>query len=534
MKKDFVKYASIFVLMIFIWVGIGWVVQHLKKTNPQDPVGFEKAPEQQVVQDDGDDNGKAPFSEDVKFDESKINEENPFAKKMVVVYDSACREAKHPACDLEKLNQFLYMDFQETQDNIAFVNNQHKSYQEFAKTYDFTKPSPILFLSDAKVKEMKDGLNKALEKAKAEKNEQAIAQAQEVITNLTKEFSENNHKNGFYAISLSTWLIDEKNVCDKEDDWKAHKSCALAYVVTDPNCPADEYEACKPDLKENIEQVAGKRLFIKMLTKDQAKDLLKYNTKGTYPFMVIKQQKDAEPQFLTETMSLRNEMEQIDDTTFYATPSFLKTEWRDDSKICTPDVAKVSKEPNKYLSCQDASCAGKNSCEVETKNKLTMYTMGYCPYCKPVAKRLVEFKKKHPEATIDIVHLVQPTTVTPTNLDEIQSLHGASETVEGARQYCIGKEFGESQLLNYLATRFEDSNIKDESNLEKTYASTKIDKNKVEACMKIPATAKALAERANKAYQRGIQGTPTFMVNNKYTVMGGYNEMLQGYEQYNK
>jgi len=221
-------------------------------------VGFEKAPEQQVVQDDGDDNGKAPFSEDVKFDESKINEENPFAKKMVVVYDSACREAKHPACDLGKLNQFLYMDFQETQDNIAFVNNQHKSYQEFAKTYDFTKPSPILFLSDAKVKEMKDGLNQALEKAKLEKNEQAIAQAQEVIANLTKEFSENNHKNGFYAISLSTWLIDEKNVCQQYPYPKNNDS---------PQQPPDLLYVCKCVYEEGKKKGIEAPLFYKNCSK---------------------------------------------------------------------------------------------------------------------------------------------------------------------------------------------------------------------------------------------------------------------------
>lgn len=533
MTKDFVKHAWIFVIMILIWAISIWVLYQKKHINKQDPVGFEKAPQQQINEEENDDANKAPFSDDVPFDNTKINEENPFSKKMVVVYDSACVETKQAACDLEKLNQFLYMEFQETQDNIAYINNQHKNYQNLSKNYDFTKPSPILFLSDTKIKEIKDGLNKTLEKAKLEKNEQAITQIQKVIENYTKEFSENNHKNGFYTLSLSTWLIDEKNICDKEDDWEKYKTCALAYVITDPNCPADEYDACKPNLKEQIEQIAWQRLLVKILTKNTAKEWLKYNTKGTYPFMIVKQQKDAEPQFLTETMSLRDEMSSINETTFYATPSFLKTDWTDNSKLCSQDENQALKEPNKYISCKEETCKWKNVCEIEEKNKLTMYTMGYCPYCKSVAKKLIEFKKKHPEATIDVVHLVQSTTSIPTTLDEIQSLHWESETIEWARQYCIGKELGERQLLNYLATRFEDTNITDESNLEVTYLQTKIDKNKIENCMKIPATAKALAERSDKAYKRGIQWTPTFMVNNKYTVMGGYNEMLKWYEQHN-
>jgi hypothetical protein len=59
-----------------------------------------------------------------------------------------------------------------------------------------------------------------------------------------------------------------------------------------------------------------------------------------------------------------------------------------------------------------------------------MYTMGYCPYCKPVVVKLKEFKEKHPEVKIDIVHLMQANTQVPTQLSDLLSLHGENETVE--------------------------------------------------------------------------------------------------------
>lgn len=529
MKKNVLQY---FILAILLLV-LGVMVVKMQKPTVKDPVGTTKAPEQQLVEDNGDAD-KDPFSNTVKFDATKINEANPFAKDMVVVYDAACAEAKEDACDLEKLNQFLYMDFQAPQDQIAYINNQHPEYEQFKTQYDFTVPSPILFLSEKKVNTMKESISSFKTQMETDKNEEQLKIATETLANFEKEFPKENLKNGFYPLSLSTWLIDEKNVCDKETDWKEHKTCALAYLITDPNCPAEDYEACRPTVKAQVEEVAGKRLLIKELTKDQAGEYLKHNTKGTYPFLIIKQQKDATPQYLTETMLLRNEMIGIDSETYYATPSFLATDWSDTSKACTLDEAKVAQESAKYMSCKETACAGKNSCQAEEKNKLTMYTMGYCPYCKPVMKRLGEFKDKHPEATIDIVHLVQPITTAPTSLADLQSLHGDTETTEGARQFCINKEYGESTLIKYFATRFADTNITDESNLDASYKAANVEATKIDACMKLPATAKALADRANEAYKRGVQGTPTFLINNKEIVMGGYDEMLQGYEANNK
>ena len=166
-----------------------------------------------------------------------------------------------------------------------------------------------------------------------------------------------------------------------------------------------------------------------------------------------------------------------------------------------------------------------------------MYTMGYCPYCKPVVVKLKEFKEKHPEAKIDIVHLMQANTQVPTQLSDLLSLHGEKETVEWARQYCIAKELWEWTLIEYFTKRFKDTSIKDESNLQEAYKESGITNDmikKVDTCMELSSTIEELNNRAKEAFKKGIEWTPSYYINNKYKVMGGYNEMLKSYEQYNK
>lgn len=473
-----------------------------------------------------------------EFDEKLINPANPLGYDYVVVYDQACREAQDESCDLVKLNQFIWMEFQQPVEKIAYVNNKHKDFVEIAKKLDLNQGSPILFLSTKAIDALRKQIANIKKLEQFKNNPEAQEQFKKTEENLEKEFPKGKDRNGFYAISLSTWLIDKKNVCDKEDDWTKFDTCAVAYYIYDKDCPSEQFRACDKSVIEDTKKSIGKRFFLKALEKndEEAKDYLALNKQQTFPFLVLKFKDNRKaPNFFIETLKAREELVEVWKDTYYALPSFLKTEWKEGSKICTPDTQLLT-DTTKYQPCSNEECVNSKACIPEIKEKVDIYVMGYCPFCKDVLKQLKKFKKDNPKANIEITHLLQASTEMVENLNDLLSLHWPSEVVEDARQHCLKKEMGESKLFDYYELRFKDENVVDETNLKDVYAKlnfSESDIKKIDTCIALPLTAQELAEKANKAIDREVNATPTYIINNKTTVMGGYTQMKEAYEKAN-
>lgn len=535
-------------VIITIVVGLGVLfgayyllfVANKNKSNDT-PNGISKVVESPITEAPTNPNGN-PRNNPQIFDKESINKINPLTKEYFMVYDKACADSKDPVCDIETLFKFVTMEFGATDSQIAIINNEYKDYKELAKKFDFTKGSPILFIAQSIVETQKKQTKEMLKDEKIVANEDNKKMIEETLKNMDIIYPEWGAKNGYYSISLSNWLIDKKNVCDKEDDWKKHETCGALYFIYDEKCPENEYDVCKPVAADYVKNIASARFYFEKveINSEKGKQLTKGITdEKSYPFLVFKynEKNFATPFQLIEELKNRGELRKIETNVYYSFPSFFKLDkvWTDSSKICTDDKEKL--KDNLYVSCSDKSCQGSNNCLKEEKNKLTMYTMGYCPYCKPVVVKLKEFKEKYPEAKIDIVHLMQANTQIPTQLSDLLSLHGEKETVEWARQYCIAKELWEWTLIEYFTKRFKDTSIKDESNLQEAYKESGITNDmikKVDTCMELSSTIEELNNRAKEAFKKGIEWTPSYYINNKYKVMGGYNEMLKSYEQYNK
>lgn len=524
----------------------------IQKNNPTEPTKQEETTNKdnktdnkvtevktdELVKDNEENEGKNPASIEQSFNEKLINPAKPLSYDYVVVFDQACRDAKDESCNLELINQILWTQFQQPPEKIAYVNNKHPEIEQIKKSLDLTQGSPILFISKKAVAKMKETITKLMNHEQFKEIEEAQKEFKNTLKNIDEQFPAGKDTNGFYSLSLANWIIDKKNVCDKENDWESYDTCAVAYYVYDKNCPKEQEFACGDEVQKETKNRIGKRFFFKALEKDsaEAKEYLQYNKNWTYPFMVLKFKKSNVPNYFVEILKSRDELQEVKENTYYALPEYLKTEWKDDSKICTLDK-ELAKDTTKYVSCSDKSCSWKEMCVVEEKESIDIYVMGYCPYCKGVVAKLADFKKANPKAKINLVHLLQPKTKTPTSLNDLSSLHGDKETVENARQYCIQKEFGEDRLFDYFKNRFANPSVSDESNLEDTYKKINFNKDdisKVNTCINLPLTSQELANRAVEAFSKNIQWTPSYIVNKKHLIMWGYEQMVDGYKKYNK
>ena len=72
--------------------------------------------------------------------------------------------------------------------------------------------------------------------------------------------------------------------------------------------------------------------------------------------MVLKFKKSNVPNYFVEILKSRDELQEVKENTYYAFPEYLKTEWKNDSKICTLDK-ELAKDTTKYVSCSDKSCS---------------------------------------------------------------------------------------------------------------------------------------------------------------------------------
>ena len=264
-------------VIITIIVGLGvlfgayyllFVANNFKQNDT--PEGISKVVESPITEAPTNPNGN-PKNNPQIFDKEAINKINPLTKEYFMVYDKACAEAKDPACDIEKLFKFVTMDFGATDSQIAIINNEYKDYKELAKKFDFTKGSPIIFIAESIVDKQKEQTKEMLKDERVTTNEDNKKMIEETIKHMDVIYPKGSAKNGYYSISLSNWLIDKKNICDKEDDWKKHDTCGALYFIYDENCPENEYDGCKSVVADYTKEIASARFFFEKVERNSEK-----------------------------------------------------------------------------------------------------------------------------------------------------------------------------------------------------------------------------------------------------------------------
>ena len=147
------------------------------------------------------------------------------------------------------------------------------------------------------------------------------------------------------------------------------------------------------------------------------------------------------------------------------------------------------------------------------KPKIELFVMSFCPYgvqAEQLMKPVYDLLKDKADFNIKFIVNVGGTT-----LDSVQSLHGALEAQENARQVCINKYYPD-KLWDYITeidntcypTYSKDIDIC----WKKAAAKFSIDTAKIENCLKSEAVT-ILKEHEGLTDKYGVSGSPTIVIN---------------------
>jgi len=155
---------------------------------------------------------------------------------------------------------------------------------------------------------------------------------------------------------------------------------------------------------------------------------------------------------------------------------------------------------------------------VEEKAKLEVFLMWYCPYGEIAAKAIPALQTALKDDVKLDFHYIANHKWTWYTANDFESLHWVPEAEEDIRQLCIKKHYDTNTLVNYMQTRYANSDnhwvVTDDKKL--AYDANKIDAAKIDSCVENWEWGKLLAEDIKLAEELEIWGSPTWLANNKY------------------
>lgn len=151
------------------------------------------------------------------------------------------------------------------------------------------------------------------------------------------------------------------------------------------------------------------------------------------------------------------------------------------------------------------------------KTVAELFVMSFCPYgvqAEQVMAPVVDLLGDKADIQIRFI-----ASVPGNDLDQVQSLHGKIEGIEGARQLCVAKNYDTDTFWNYLKAINNDCypiyrNGEDAYEVcwKKAAVAAKVDTGKIESCLKNEGAALIKAEdESAKGY--GVSGSPTLIIN---------------------
>jgi hypothetical protein len=172
--------------------------------------------------------------------------------------------------------------------------------------------------------------------------------------------------------------------------------------------------------------------------------------------------------------------------------------------------------------CADEGCAGTALCRPETAKQLDLFVMSQCPFALQAEGSLDAFLKAiGPDVDFRMHFIVDH------DGKQFQSMHGQAEVDEDMRQACAQKHYAKDRkFLKYIACR----NKARVSGDWKKCAVGGIDAKVIDACARGKEGLALLDADMRLGNDLGVNGSPTWMANNRHLFMGLSPEAIrQGY-----
>jgi 2-hydroxychromene-2-carboxylate isomerase len=164
---------------------------------------------------------------------------------------------------------------------------------------------------------------------------------------------------------------------------------------------------------------------------------------------------------------------------------------------------------NGKADCVDPACATRPVCRPEAKGRLDLFVMSQCPFAVRAESSLREVLAALGDRMDLRIHFIVAASA-----KGFESLHGEAEVAEDLRQICAAKLHGrERKYLEYVECRNRDVASSD----WKPCAKGGIDARRIERCAKGKEGAALLKADAALAAELDVQGSPTWLVNNRWT-----------------
>lgn len=154
----------------------------------------------------------------------------------------------------------------------------------------------------------------------------------------------------------------------------------------------------------------------------------------------------------------------------------------------------------------------------EQKGKLEVFLMWYCPFWEIAAKQIPALFKQFAKDNISFdIHYIATKTWDWFEAKDFDSLHGVTEAEENIRQLCIKKEYWVSKLVDYQQVRYKNADNYGKVTDWPDEAITSIgwDAGKIATCVTWGEGGKLLAEDIKLAASLWVNGSPTWLANNK-------------------
>ncbi len=186
--------------------------------------------------------------------------------------------------------------------------------------------------------------------------------------------------------------------------------------------------------------------------------------------------------------------------------------WDPLAEICTNEIDDTG---NGHIDCKDPTCKGKVDCRPPKKARLDLFFMSGCPFSAellPVADRVLDHfgrKRKQLDLRLQFIGSVKD--------DELISMHGQGEVDEDLRMVCAQKLYGKKyRFMEYVVCR------------AKTFDSPAwepclpkwMNKKRLLRCAEGEEGKKLLKESFALAELLGIEGSPTWLLNNRLPMKG--------------
>jgi hypothetical protein len=197
----------------------------------------------------------------------------------------------------------------------------------------------------------------------------------------------------------------------------------------------------------------------------------------------------------------------------------MSSGWDPLLEICTNEIDDTG---NGQIDCDDPSCKGKRDCRPQKTARLDLFFMSGCPFSAellPVADRVLDHfgrKRKQLDLRLQFIGGVKD--------EDLVSMHGKEEVDEDLRMICAQKLYGKKyRFMEYVVCRAKSF----DSPAWEQCLPKWMNKKRLLRCAEGDEGKKLLKKSFKLAEFLGIQGSPTWLLNNRLSMDGRTEEAIK-------